>query len=295
VNEKVLQFGNYLLVENSRLPAWVGIIDTPRAWDSLTVEVNAYTLERMFLYRRGPLEQKLTGSAGGIFEQLVNYINGQQQTLLQVGSIYNSAQREETLNPNTLDENLQQLQERSGEEYTFEPVITKGLLTIKADWQAKAGVITPLVLTSARSGGNVEVPSMTEDDEIVNDLLGYGDAPTWPSKPVKYTADTATIEKYGLRQNSENWRGVSHPATLEANNLEYLTKKKQPRKIFEITALNVGETFDYIRLGNKARLILQSLGFANSGVGTDTTVRILGMSYSPQLGRKIKLVLEEVI
>ena len=296
VNESVLQFGNYLLIENSRLPAWVGIIDTPRGWDSQTVEVNAYTLERMFKYRRGALERKLTGSAGNIFAEFINVINTAEPTILQAGNIWAGGdRREETINPNTLERNLQQIQERSKEEYDFTPIIQNGKLVILANWYSKLGNSVSCNLYSASKGGNIEMATMSEDDEIINNLLGYGDGMAWSSRPVRIMSDTASITAYGLRQSSSNWNGVSSPATLDANNLELVTQKRNPRRIYQLTALNIGDTFDYIKLGNTLPLIMDNLGFVKSVRGTVTNVRIMGMSYNPQAGQKIKLVVTEII
>lgn len=295
VNQDLLQFGNYLLVENSRLPAWVGIIDTPRGWDATEVEVNAYTMERMFSYRRGSLDTKYTGSAGDIFEQMVNYINSQEQTIMRAGSIWRGgSKREETINPNKLINNLEQLQERSLEEYEFVPQVSNGRLTVFANWRERLGKSTPITLNSAPNGGNIETPTMTEDGDIANDVFGYGDGLTWQTRPSRPASDAVSISKYGLRQDSQEWRGVKQISTIETNNEDYLNDNKEPKKIFQVTALNVGETFDYIRIGNKAGLKIKNIGFSNNGIGVLTNVRILGISYSPKNGQKVKLVLEEV-
>ena len=294
VNEKVLQFGNYLLVESTTLPPWIGVIDTPRAWADKEVEVNAFTPERLFSYRRGGIENKLTGSAGSIFAQLIDIINLAEPTILQAGSIWRGgSQREETVTPDTIEKNLKQLQSRSQEEYSFDPQILNNRLAILANWTDKLGEETPLVLQAANYGGNVETPTMTEDDEIMNDVLGYGDGITWSSRIVANITDLQSIQKYGLRQSGQEWRGVSRLETIEANNYDIIYRKRKPRRIFRLTALNIGSTFDYIRLGNICTLQLQSMGFDRNG--TDTIIRILGMSYNPQYKNKIKLITEEKI
>lgn len=294
VNERVLKFGNILLIENSRLPAWVGVIDTPRQWDARTITVNAYTMERYFKWRVGPPEQKLSGSAGSIFAQMVNYINNQELTVLRNGNIWTGGTyREETLNPVTLDRNLEQLQQRSLEEYEFAPS-AGGRLLVYANWAYRLGTYTPLTLLEAENGGNIEKPTMREDGDITNWIIGYGDGMSWTSRPYRYATDGASWGKYGLRQTGQEYNGVSQTATIDNNNTEYLTKNKEPRKIFEVTALNVGNTFDFLRLGNRVAVKFIKLGFTNGVLGTSVNTRILGMSYNPRNGQKVKLVLEDV-
>ena len=291
VNEEVLRFGNYLLVESDILPAWIGAIDTPRSWSKDAVTVNAYTLERLFQYRRGALEQKLTGSAGTIFGRMVNIINAAEKTVLQIGTTWTgSVSREETLNPNTLERNLKSLQERSGEDYEFVPQIVNGRLVVFANWVQSLGVETPLTLLE---GGNIENARMTEDDNIINDLLGYGDGATWTSRPAAITQDVQSIAKYGLRQDGKEWTGVSIISTIQNNNNEYLATRTKPRKIFDITAIDLGDTFSYLRLGNRVNVYLRNMGFLETGRGTQERTRILGMSYNPRQGDKIKLVLRD--
>ena len=123
VNEKVLNFGNWLVIENSALPTWVGVIDTPRNWSPREVEVSAYSPEQVFAWRRGPKEEKIKGTAGALFAKLISRINQQELTCLRLGDVYSGGvEREETLNPTTLDENLRRIVKHSGEEYAFRPV-----------------------------------------------------------------------------------------------------------------------------------------------------------------------------
>lgn len=291
VNEKVLQFGNYLLVESTRLPAWVGLIDTPREWDKDTVTVNAYTTERLFKWRRGGLEDKLTGSAGTIFKKMIDTVNSSEKTLLQAGTVWNgSTSREETLTPVTIDKNLAQLYERSNEDYEFQPAIVSGKLVIYGNWYKSLGVDTHLTLLE---GGNIESATMSEDGTIVNDVLGYGDGINWTSRPAAIEVNPDSVSTYGLRQAGKEWSGVSILTTVQNNNSEYLTERIKPRKIFQITALNIGETFDYLSLGNRVNVKFQNMGFYGEGQGTLERTRILGMSYNPRQGQKVKLVLED--
>jgi hypothetical protein len=158
VNEKVLQFGNWLLVQSSHLPAWVGVLDTPREWSTRNVTVSAFTPERVFSQRIGPLEEVLTGSSGKIFEGLISRLNLAQQTIVRPGVIWKGGtQRQETLNPKPLNEYLKGIWERSGEDYTWTPSIaTDGRLTVLGHWTPFLGSETGVLLHEGNGGGNVE-------------------------------------------------------------------------------------------------------------------------------------------
>lgn len=299
VNETVLQFGNWILIENTALPAWVGVIDTPRYWNGRQVAVHAYTAEHVFGWRVGPAEEVLTGSAGTIFENLISKLNAQEATVIQSGNIWRGGtQRQETINPNKLSENLKRLYERSNEEYRFRPVInTNGQLVVFADWVASLGTQTTALLLEGAGGGNMEAVDniLVEDEEITNDISGYGDGLTWTSKPTASVRDLASIGKYGLRQGSMEYPGVANIQPIITNISDLLKNKKQPVRTFHIFAINKGDTFKYISLGNVLKLRLVDAGFIAGGRGFESSVRIMGMAYNPNVKNKIELVVREVV
>lgn len=300
VNERVLQFGNWILCESDSLPPWVGVIDLPREWSPRIVAVHAYSPERVFSWRRGLLEEKINAPAGKIFQKLLEILNSAEPTIIRNGDIWTGGiSREETLNPKTIDDDLSRISNRSGEEYTWRPYIdSSGRLLIYADWQPVIGEETPLLLQEGRDGGNTEVSNnyFVEDGDIINDLFGYGDGETWTSKQMVTVKNADSIARYGLRQSSENFSGVTSATTIKNNAMTKLNEKKQPERSFHLNALNVGETFKFIRVGNIATLRFQSAGFMNGSTGYETKVRILGMAYDPATEKnKIELVVKEVI
>lgn len=296
VTQNNLQFGNYLLVENTILPSWVGIIDSPREWDGTTVRVNAFTMERIFSFRRGADGERLVkGSAGTIFTEMLKIVNAAELTVMVAGNIWTGgAQREDTFTPQTLDRNLRDLQSRSLEEYSFRGVSgVSGRLVVYADWSKQLGINTSLSLWQGFGGGNIEDPKAKEDGKIFNDVFGYGDGMTWTSKPQKTNTAPSSVSNYGLRQAAKEYRGVSAVNTVVTNNNDFLKKNNRPRWIMSLNALNVGNTFSYIKLGNYFNVILENVGFGDERIGLSQRARIMGMSYDPDVPNKIKLVLQE--
>lgn len=298
VNPKVLNFGNWILIENNMMPEWIGVIDPPQEWDARNITVSAYSPEHVFGWRRGPVEETIKGSAGTIFANLISKINKAEATILQAGNIWRGGeQREETLNPTLLNEDLKRIQERSLEEYEFQANADKsGRLRVIGNWSQKIGKDTSVLLHEGKGGGNIEVVGriMVVDGVIVNDLLGYGEGATWKSKPMYIAKDKQSIGKYGLRQGSENFTNATQ-TSIKPNTIKRLQEYHQLPNTFRINALNVGKTWSYIRMGNTFTLRLQNVGFGNATLGYETTIRIVGMLYDPANRNKIELTVVEVL
>jgi hypothetical protein len=299
VNEDVLVFGNWILVQNSVLPPWIGVLDTPRTWSSRNVVVSAYTPERAFGWRIGPLEEVLTGSAGTIFEKLLQKVNIAEPTILRAGSIWRGGtQRQMTVNPSPLNEYLQELWERSGEDYTWGASITAdGKLLVYGHWFPFLGAETGVLLHEGIGGGNIEATGtvLVEDGPIVNSVFAYGEGETWQSKPNVTVTQAPSVGKYGLRQEGVEYSGVADMTTLQENGKQHVLEFRRPARSFSVTAINVGDTFKHIKLGNIFTLQLQSVGFTDGQTGYTSRVRIVGMSFNPETPNKIQLVVREVL
>lgn len=300
VNEKVLQFGNWLLVESTALPPWVGVIDVPREWSPRVVAVHAYTPERVFGWRRGPLEEKITQPAGAIFERILSLVNENDPTVIRAGDIWKGGTvHEETLNATPLSEDLERIVERSGEEYRWRPVIDDaGRLIVYADWMQVLGSVSSALLLEGKNGGNIEALNniLVEDGDILNEVLAYGDGQSWTSRPYAIVSDAASMGKYGLRQKAENYSGVVSVVTLNDNGTELIMSQKEPMRSFHVNALNVGDTFKYLQIGNSLKLQFENIGFTAGGLGYETTIRIVAMAYDPTTDKNaIELVVEEVV
>lgn len=298
VNESVLQFGNWLVVDNSALPSWFGVIDVPRQWSTREVVVHAYTPERVFGWRIGPPEEVINANAGTIFEQLISRINAAEQTIMRVGNIWKGGtQLQVTLNPNTLNEYLRGIYEQSGQEYGFARHISAdGKLVVYGNWLPLIGSETGALLHEGKGGGNVEAAGqiLVEDGPIINSAFAYGDGETWQSKPSVTLTKPSSIGTFGLRQAGVNYSGVTSATVLAENANEYLRQFSVSARTFSLNALNVGDTFKYIRLGNIFNVQLQNAGFLGRYVGFMSRVRVIGMGYNPTAKNKVQLVVREV-
>ena len=179
-NPFTLNYGNLLLIENSDgLPPWGGVIDLI-GFDQGKCSIWAYTPERYFAYRRGPRRLTLNGKAGDLFAQMIVYINRVEQTVLAVGDIHsNTNVMQETLNPVVLTNNLVRVVQRSSEGYRWRPEVTRGKLTIYADWFPSLVLETELIL---QDGYNISGGHPLTLSAPVNDYLAYGMGADWDKR-----------------------------------------------------------------------------------------------------------------
>lgn len=282
-NKYLLNYGNWILVENSEgLPDWVGMIDN-RGFDGGAVIVTAFTPERQFLYRRGPGVWTMNGSAGELFAQMIQYIDSLEETVLAVGNIDSRTNpMQETLNPTVITDNLARIVERSGEGYRWRPQVVKGKLTVYCDWYSNMLLETGLILYD---GHNISGDHPLQESAPVNDVLAYGNGDNWTNRIIAVAQDQESKEDYGLRQTAFN---VQTPSldTLRQAASTVLNEVKQPKYSFPLSALNVNGTYGKLAPGALATLTrLVGEGFSEDGLGyKSNSIVVQSMDYNPASG-----------
>jgi hypothetical protein len=292
---KYIEFGNLVLVEHDKLPAWVGVIDPERKWSSWTATVRAFSAEKLLAFRRGPQAMTVTGTAGSIFQQMVDIANLEEDTLIRVEGVYGVLPvRQETLNLTRILDEVNRVAERSENDWGVEPTLgLDGRLSLAASWWLRRGVRRMVGLIEGHNLAEGGSSTMTEQGEIINDLMGYGEGATWDSRETWLEMDTESIAQYGRRQGSMGFDGVTQMETLRQNTQAALAESAWPRRTWRISALDVEETYYNLRLGDELPLVMHTTGFTGDVVGTEANVRIKGMSFSDDKG-KVDLVVDEV-
>jgi hypothetical protein len=279
----VLNYNNPVLIENSDgLLPFCGFIDGRGFRDGAAV-INAYTPERIFAQRRGPQSLTLKGSAGEIFVQMIQYINAQEDTILEVGNIdSDSGYMEETLNPVTINYNLSRVVARSGECYRWRPEVVGGRLTIYCDWTPSFVIQSGLIL---HDGYNIAGEHPITESAPANDVLTYGNGNDWKTRKTANETDSESREQYGLRQYSNNVQTDSVDTLTLAAQVG-LRMMKQPRNNFPLAALNIGDTFQKLQPGAIATITrLVGQAFSEDGLGFQSnSVIIQSMNYNPANG-----------
>jgi len=272
--ETLLQFGNFLLIQDDEFPDWCGIIEPDRNWGYGWVEVHAYTVERLLMNCGTPI-QKIIGSAGKIFEQIIQICNRQMDLPITIGEIYRGGtQREETLGDSAY-EHVRRVRERSGNYWRFTPAVINGRLKITAEWLEAIGTNNSQLLAEGLNLA-LEEP-MTEYGPIWNVVTGLGDASTNGSRLSITLEDAESIARFGRRSTSIVFAGNTRLPTLTQNTNEYLRQHAWPRKQVTTKIVRHGNTFRSLRIGDWYRVVLSSVGFSDGGFGYEATMRLMGM------------------
>lgn len=288
---ELIQFGNMIYIQDENLPAWGGVIDTPRTWGKNMVTVTAYSGEHFLSYRYKVNELTISQSAGEIFRKIIQDANKSEKTPVIEGEIWNGGKtREEVLQPGNYYEDAKQIAEKARNDWSVTPFIRNGILGFYANWYKQLGVDTPLELMESVNIELEETP-LREQDEIINELTGLGDGATNDLRPVFIAADRESLAQYGLRQGSVQFSQQEMTGTLKENTENELARKRNPRATLRVTALNVSDTFQHLRLGNTVTVSLLSVGLKGSGFGFTERMRITGMTVTK---KRVNLLLERI-
>lgn len=283
-----LQFGNWLLVENDKLESWVGMIEN-QEWKRRFVTIQAFTPDRLLYYRDVPKQLQLSGTSGNVFQEVINISNRAETTIIESGDIDFSAPNMplENMAGANLRDYIIDLAERSKFEYNFTPAPYQGKLKILANWKKRIGTDTNFGLEESYNLAD-ETYSLKRKAPRATELWGYGNGAGQTDRPVATYVDEVARGKYGLRQGTRFYSDYSSVGAVISAIKNEIRDTKEPREAFKLSAVDIGNTFENIKIGNIYPLRMWSIRF-----GVNELVRLLGVSYSPHQG-KAELITEKV-
>jgi len=290
-----LQFGNFVMVEHEKLPAWGGMIDTPQIWGNGQVTSTVYSAEYILTCLITDSVMPVSGTPGTIFSELVKRLfnrnkAGADYSIVGLGNVYGGgAAISRSYQWNGLYAEITRLCKDTGFDFDFEPQIdANGRLYFLANFYEKRGMLKPFTLYEDL---NIELSStpLRVQGRIANLILIFGPGANAWSRPRLSGNNDESWGKYGGRWLVQAAQGID--LTTEVNAL--LKEHAEPRKTFSLTAIDVGDTFYQLRVGDKFPVSFHSVGFSGSGFGTNETVRILQMKYDEGQNR-LALVADQV-
>ncbi len=175
---ELAQFGRMVMIPHEKLPAWVGMIDTP--WEARRpVTVTAYSAEYLLRIRALTTPAVITGSAGAIVAELIRQANTLQDLRLRPGAIdLIGPERQEVFDTTQIFAQLQKLVTKAGMEMqTRAERDEAGRLWVALDVQRQIGQEVNYLLRDGRKG-NVTLTEASISGEISNYLVGVGDQST---------------------------------------------------------------------------------------------------------------------
>jgi hypothetical protein len=241
------------------------------------------------LKQRRIVNQSFTGTAGQIFQAVIQLANQQEDTRLKVGQIASAGLSwTEVVDFSSCYDVLISIAKKSGQYWSIEPAIDAGgLLYFSANWHEKRGKDWPGAVrfeqgthTEASRGAGLMVQG-----EINNDILVYGTSGSQASKISAAAIDTDSKGQWGLSQLTVGVTDTDQ-ASLNAAVKNVLAQSKQPIFTPRMVLVDVacgggsGKTFDYANLGDTVNYH-RFVGRYNG----DMRVRVIAREFDERLGK----------
>lgn len=279
--ERNLRFGNLVYIEHDRAPAWGGVLwpSAPRTWTDTAIHFAAIGPESILKRRRTNFQGEQATLQG-----LLGVANQAEDTRLRFA--------EGSANPGLILEGnwywpsvhalITVLATNTGYEWGAEPRLDwTGRLLFDVAFYRRRGVERSQTLIEgvnvAKASG--ESPVVTEQGDIFNDVLAWGDA-TNTDRTAMINSNQASINLYGLSQETIP-AGTTDALTANEMSKTELAARQFPRRTFKLSALDVNNTFDSLRLGDTLPVWLTRYGFTDNQPEGSTIARTI---LSPQPG-----------
>jgi hypothetical protein len=308
--ESNFQFGNLLHIEhvpsvnddgtiNGKLPPWTGIILPPRTWDVDTLHITAYSAEAILAYRAMPYVT-VSGSPADVFREIIGYANqhpsvtARPNIIFRLGRVDNlQTTFSDDLKTNAYD-HIGKLCKFAGMDWDAAGSIDSrsGDLIITVNLYARKVTRTSLILGTDNT--ELQAPLLTEQGTPTNQIFAYTHAYTEADREMQVVTYQGSYDDYGPIQINTVYVGQHDLASVEQAALARLDARGRPAKLFKRVALDVGDTFSSIAVGNLVQVHEPRVGFNRAGgLGFQASVRIISVDYN-DLSNKAPLNVEVV-
>jgi hypothetical protein len=299
VTEGNFQFGNLVHVQHvpstdasgtkrGQLPDWCGIVMTPRPWDLGFINVTAYSAEAILSARPMPWTRVERMTPRDIFIKIIEYANEFTQRygggiIIQPGVVENAGATFTYDLRGSGFEHINTLCADAGMEWNVTSEIDpKGNLLLYANLYTRLGVDTGFDLTNLNSEASAGANIMTEQGYPMNVVIGHSQANTKEDRKSAIGTNDAAIADYGPLGFNVSFTGLRNQGEVSSAAQNYADAKGRPVKILPARrALDEGQTFANIAIGNTVNVKDSRVGFSPSGgFGFETRARILSVKYN---------------
>lgn len=276
--------GRLVLVEDSRLEPWVGVVDPPIGLLA-PAQITLYNVEYLLALRMPDAPVILSGRVADIAKSMIDIANQQEEMYLRIGVDGGpDTSRDEKIEQRGLWEQLNTILTRAGAELTFRGERNKddgNRLYIYADISSRAGNETDFLLHDGQDG-NVIVQSATVDRTISNRVIGINGASAASERlSTSPFYDPDSINAFRLRSRVEQFRGAKMQSQLDQSAALYLDINSMPVLKFNIAIKNVDDiTFQSIRRGNGVILHSSKVTLPDGRKGWRGTARVMSYGYN---------------
>lgn len=278
--EEAIQFGNFMLINHTDLPSWVGMIDpiNSRTWNNGFVNVTALSAERIFDLRFAKPSKK-DGPPGAIFTQFINNLNEEVPNAVQLETGYVMQGGRHMYYPliGRGGDVMRWIARVAKAEYCITHRIdSDGRLVLVANLYAQKGTDTFTAFDTTNTELSDSV--LVEDGDIYNYVIFYT-SPQSGGKTVIIgdpQRDEESIGKFGTRMYLGEM-GADDVETLNEVARTFLYQSAWPKKTVTPSVLNVNHLWKKLDTGNLYWWETPLAGFTNGELGAKEYVRLSGM------------------
>lgn len=291
-SEKNFQFGNLVHIEHipardwtlakkGQLPSWTGIILPSRDWDDGIGHVTCYSAEAILQFR-AMKAQSIQNTPKNIFTEIMRAgLERAKNIPIQPGILDDLPfELPDKLATNAYDE-IVDLIKHSGMDWDVKGEIDeKGNLRLSYNLYKRKGIVTPLILDASNT--EMQGPRLSEQGTPTNIVYGYSDANTANDRIGPLVGiHQGAVDDYGPLELNQVFQNMRDPGSVSRAAQTVANLSGRPRKVIKRIALDKGQTFSYLNVGNYATVKDTRVGFhPNGGYGFESSVRILSMDYN---------------
>ena len=277
---------------NGKLPDWVGIILPDRNWTFRVLGVTAYSAEAILTFRPMPLTA-IKGTPGSMFKEMLNYAHAvADDIVIQPGIIEDIPEQFADSLVTSAYDHIKKLCMNAGMNFDVTGQIdSRGNLQLYANLYRRKGADTRLELTQDNTEGGG--PLLTEQGTPYNVVYGYTQASTKESRYFAKGVNQASVDKYGVLAKNQTFSGIRDQTALANAAQTMADALAEPVKMIRRVALDSGDTFDSLAVGNTVGVKDTTVGFKpGGGFGFEARARILSLDYNDLTVGKAPLHLE---
>lgn len=275
--------GRMVLVEDSRLEPWVGVVDMPIGLIA-PAAITLYNVEYLLSQRTPDDAGKLTGNVAKIVKTMIDMANKQEELYIRMGEEGGgNTYREEKLDQRSFWEQLNAVVTRADAELIFRAERNRddgNRLYVYADVLDRAGKDTDFLLHDGQDG-NVSVQSATLDNSIWNRVIGINGASAASERLVTAPkTDSDSVNVFRLRSRVMQFRSTKLQSTLDQQTQTFLNANSMPVIKFNVVIKDVDTTFLNIRRGNGVILHSSQVVLPDGRRGWRGTARVMSYAYN---------------
>lgn len=269
---------------NGLLPPWVGIITLPQSWQYGSVDITAFSAERVLKYRPVNLGIYAGGTPGGIFSFVLSKCNVWGGISIQPGNIDTGGRHTPGAFSTNAYDDLVKYSKLAGFDWDITPAFgNQNQLTLLGNWYSKKGIDSGLVINNLNLQNSA--PLYTEQGEFYNIVRGVNDVTDSSLRVFGLASDEASRGDHGPLVLGQVFSGVGAVGQdVIQQNTETFAKNlaNNPTfiKTFAPTILDVDNAFSFCVTGNTWLIQNDTVGFYNGGIGINAAARVTAVEYS---------------